>query len=802
MVGRAQSLFQLGRCYTELKHWDQAATVFEEAATLLPQALAPQLAAARSWEAAGRLDESVRNYRRAVQRPDATEDVWASLVGAQIRQQVTTNERERDWKSVEENLAKAQQLFPAAEALKGLSTQLNDLRHGTRDTLKLMEDAQAADPQSARLTEGLMVAYEAEGQSQKAEDTLNKFVSSDHDGTDSVLLRRLCWWLASNSTRRGNSSLQRSTVHQPSVNRKSSSAWPVCPCGRANWTRPEAFWPNSLRDDRSEVLLELLADLALETRNLADLAHWEDELKKQEGSEGTGWRFYRAQRLLNETSDFSEERLVEAERLTSEIQRLRPMWSIGLVLQGQVAERRGQSERAIEAYRKAIELGEKRRFVREQLVGLLFATGQNDDAEKFLTELGDAVSRSPRLANIAIYLRLRHGDTEDAVQMARQEVERRPEDALGYVALGQSLLAAGNMSEAEDAFRRATKVAPADLRGWQALFGCLVSAGKPDEARQTLEAMTASAKIPEQDLLSIVAQDQVLMGDAEAAEKSCRKLLKLAPEDPATLRRVAGLLVDRDPDLAEQCLRQAHALARDSRGPRLDLAAFLITRGSDAQLAEAAQLLDASAPGSQADAGVQRLQARLLLRRGEGDDRERGKRILDDLMARGEASDEDRSALADMYEAEGQPRKAQEYAYALVNRKNPQPAYVSRYVDLLLKDNRATEAEPWFAKLSAADPESFATLSLQARLLASEKRTSEIEPLVEAFLEKQLGQVKSDEELSQLYVAVGRLYAQLQMDVQAERTLRQAVAQSPTGNPALVNWLANHGALPRQLMCA
>ena len=34
----AQTYMQLGRCYTALKHWDQAASAFKEAATLLPQA--------------------------------------------------------------------------------------------------------------------------------------------------------------------------------------------------------------------------------------------------------------------------------------------------------------------------------------------------------------------------------------------------------------------------------------------------------------------------------------------------------------------------------------------------------------------------------------------------------------------------------------------------------------------------------------------------------------------------------------------------------------------------------------------
>ena len=139
------------------------------------------------------------------------------------------------------------------------------------------------------------------------------------------------------------------------------------------------------------------------------MAHWEDELKKQEGPEGTGWRFYRVQRLLSEATGADSSSLDEAERVAAEIVKLRPMWSIGLVLQGQLAARRGQPECAIDAYRKAIALGETRRFAREQLVVLLYATGQVDEVQQQLDELGDAATLSPRLGNIAVALRIDEG---------------------------------------------------------------------------------------------------------------------------------------------------------------------------------------------------------------------------------------------------------------------------------------------------------------------------------------------------------------------------------------------------------
>ena len=382
----------------------------------------------------------------------------------------------------------------------------------------------------------------------------------------------------------------------------------------------DLFAKLAARTDQSEVLLELLADLALETKDLSDLVHWEDELQKQEGPDGTGWRFYRAQRLLSQASGAADIRLSEVEQLTTDIIELRPMWSIGSVLQGQLAERRGQPERAIEAYRKAIDLGEQRTFVREQMVALLYATGQAEEVEKYLELLGDAVARSPRLTNIAISLRIRGGDSAMAVQLARSEVERRPQDPLSHVALGQALLAAEEKSEAEESFRRATTLGPEELRSWQALFGFYVANGQKDKARNTLAEVAKNVKHAEKDLLPVLAQDQLLMGDAEAAAQSYRKLLEVAPDDASVQGRVAAFFADRDPALAERCYRRAMELEPQARGQRLALASYLISRGGDTQFAEAGQLLDASSTGVKIDPLTQSLRARLLLRRGHADD--------------------------------------------------------------------------------------------------------------------------------------------------------------------------------------
>ena len=85
----------------------------------------------------------MREFRQAILRPDVTVEVWASFIEAQIRQQVITAEAQRHWEAAEESLSEARKLFPDSNLLAALSTQLNDLRRGTNETLQFLEKAQA-----------------------------------------------------------------------------------------------------------------------------------------------------------------------------------------------------------------------------------------------------------------------------------------------------------------------------------------------------------------------------------------------------------------------------------------------------------------------------------------------------------------------------------------------------------------------------------------------------------------------------------------------------------------------------------
>jgi tetratricopeptide (TPR) repeat protein len=89
-------------------------------------------------------------------------------------------------------------------------------------------------------------------------------------------------------------------------------------------------------------------------------------------------------------------------------------------------------------------------------------------------------------------------------------------------------------------------------------------------------------------------------------------------------------------------------------------------------------------------------------------------------------------------------------------------------------------------------PNSFETVSIQARWLAATGHRDEAAPLVEAFLKQRLSEAKAKTDSAQALLAVGNLYDQVGLDAAAERCYRDLANHTPNGYVQLANWLARH----------
>ncbi|MBI2826663.1 MAG: tetratricopeptide repeat protein [Planctomycetia bacterium] len=793
VVARASLYMQLGQCYAAQRKFDQAATAFKDAAALQPEAVQPRLAAARAWQAAGRVEEAVRECRQATLLSSDDASAWSMFVELQIQQQLQLPAQQRNWTPVEAALKSAQKAFPDAESLRTMALQVSDLRSGSGQTVTLLEKAHAADPTSLAAAERLVAAYESAGRSDDADRTVVQFEESGARPADVVVLRAAL--LVQRDDMDGAERVLRDGIDRlasdgsGNVKRRLAGLYlRLQKLDQAKAILVELVNANAT----DEVLLSLLADLAMQARNTDDMLRWETELRKQEGPDGTHWRFYRAQRLLIGTESSPGGRLETIDDLAGEIQRLRPLWSAGFVLRAQIAERLGKTTEAIDALQKAIELGDHQPSTVERLATMLFAANRFDEADQSMRRLSALVTSVPRLANLAISISLRKGDSAAAVELARKVVAQQPRDAGRYAMLAQTLLTIGKPDEAEAVFRQAVEIDPENPASWQGLFGCQAASGRTDVARETVKRMASAVKLSAAELQLLLGQNLSLLGDREAAEAHYRHALALAPRNAQALRRLAGLLATSNPDEAEHCLREVQRLQPSSGVARNDLVSYLISRGGDDRLAEAWALLDSPAPENDDPAEVQGLRARLLVRRGRNGDRDRAKELLNDLVARGTAKDGDRLMLVGMLRSDGNTREALGQASVLANREKPVPDHLAAYVDLLMAHGRTKEAKASLARLIELDPNGFATMSLKARLVAAEGHKDGIESLVEDYLTREMAAAKSDAAKAGLLLAVANLYAQIPLDPAAERTYRR-LSVVPTGDRTpLALWLARH----------
>jgi putative PEP-CTERM system TPR-repeat lipoprotein len=144
---------------------------------------------------------------------------------------------------------------------------------------------------------------------------------------------------------------------------------------------------------------------------------------------------------------------------------------------------------------------------------------------------------------------LLQGDFPNAEKFARAAVDKHPKSAAGHLATGEIALARGKKSAALDAYRRAHQVEPSSTTVLR-LFGLLAQQdrGKPafQLADQWLKGHAKDALVAR-----AVADLHASHGNFLAARKAYEFLLKIAPDDAASMNNLANVLLRlKDPGAA------------------------------------------------------------------------------------------------------------------------------------------------------------------------------------------------------------------------------------------------------------
>jgi tetratricopeptide (TPR) repeat protein len=820
---RLRAWLLLGDSHTALGDWDQAATAYETAVGLDVKQAQVRLAAAEAWLKAGQPHRAVRLVEPLLAE-HLSLDLSLTLARVWMVYQATLPIGRRDWTPVERLVSqfaadgerqdlsdpwRVELLLADFALVRGRETGATD--RGAASALKALRAAEQQHPKAARLWPELASRYEQMGQPSDADRALAQGLRPDNRSRSAYLLASaICVGRKDYAGARkvlGEGLAALPQADHPDL--RVGLAQVSLAEGKSDAAERELAQAHQEQPSNVGVI-RLLANLALDAGNRAAAKRWEDKLRGLEGGDGTSWQYARARRLLQEVRDTAAPAFQEVVSLQAGLQRQRPSWSAPYVLKGLIEELQRQEEQAIEAYQTALRLGEKRLFVYKRLVMLLYRQSRFAEADECMAQLGAPVLSSPSFSPLAISVAAALQDVPRAQTLAEQATKDRPTDPTAWVWYGQVLALNQQPEQAEQAFRKAIEVAPQDGRAYSAMFGHQLRAGQGEQARETLEQLSKQVPLGDAERAFILAQGYDLLGDAEQADAQYRAAAKLSPDNVVVHARLAGFLMRRDSRQAEVALRRVMELARqgDSHralgdNARRALAALLATRGGDGDFEEAVRLLQQAGDEQHMEDLDERLQAVLLMQR-KGPDLGRAQQLLEDLVFnRRTGVDGDHLLLAGLYAKQsetltGDQQKAKRDAArkqyeVLCLRPKPNPSHLVAYLGFLMDLKQWSDADQVLLRLEELAADDVRTVVLRMYWLSRQGRTSEVQPLIEAYGQRIESQADNDSRRAEACASVGQIYSQLGLHAAAEVWYRKAVVIEPPRFGLLANALLGQG---------
>jgi tetratricopeptide (TPR) repeat protein len=241
--------------------------------------------------------------------------------------------------------------------------------------------------------------------------------------------------------------------------------------------------------------------------------------------------------------------------------------AIAHFVEGLAFEENGEMERALEAYRKVLNVDPGQSELASRVAGLLI---QQDDFPQAIDVLKDAIKANPNNAEpyqqlAFIYTRYLKR-TDQAIDYANRAITLNPGDVEGYQRLVEIELAAGQQRKALEVLDRALKVDSSDPNFWLRLGKLYVailfksdSQPKPDELEKTNDIFKKAAENAGDDpgILKDVADYYAASRQLEEAIPLYLRVLELQPDDANAREKLAtGFVLTNQRDKAVEMLEQ------------------------------------------------------------------------------------------------------------------------------------------------------------------------------------------------------------------------------------------------------
>jgi tetratricopeptide (TPR) repeat protein len=229
-----------------------------------------------------------------------------------------------------------------------------------------------------------------------------------------------------------------------------------------------------------------------------------------------------------------------------------------------------------------IELEPKQRVYRVQLAQLYANTNRVDDAERALRKaVADLPDDEDAKSSLVQLLWAQRGH-EVAEAEVRKMIAAAPKDTELRFTLANLYEQGGEMEQAATEYRALIGEKGHDAPGLRARDRLAVLyAGRNDNpGAQKLISEVLEQNPGDNEALGLRAYEELLGGDAEAAIKDLRRVLRDQPNTPGLLSVLARAYVaDGEPDLAEESARRAVEIDPADVSSRMGLAQVLLGRG-------------------------------------------------------------------------------------------------------------------------------------------------------------------------------------------------------------------------------
>jgi cellulose synthase operon protein C len=522
------------------------------------------------------------------------------------------------------------------------------------------------------------------------------------------------------------------------------------------WTELAKNQPNN-----ASIRFRLL-ERAYYGRNADDVNKWTKELRQIECGEGPLTAYGEAAYLILQAQLAKQKVPAEAGRLLAKAATMRRPWPGIAVLEAEAlvdpsfnlkeiaAVDANAKNQAVEKYKAALNLGERRLGVVRRALWLMYDQREFRNAIEILRALPDAAVYRGGLDFLAANLLVSVADDDsarskkersDAWEHARRSI-KDSKDYLGYLWLGQIAALTGKDREAEEAFRKACDLNDAIPDTWASLILFLASRKKTSEAEA--ELVQAQAKLsPKQAPLALAPAYEAL-GKLDLAEKQYEALLTASPDDPLALRNLAafmsrtGQLVRSEPILQKLLEPKTKAPKDATLWARTMLAVTLASRGGYQRFKDAERLLEENTEQRKKDKeqgpnSSDEFAKALVLATQPSQRKEAIKlceKLADTLPA---ASADLQFTLAQLYEMDGNWPKAKAQMLHLLEVQDKNPVYLARYSQGLLNQGELQQAQSYVNKLAAVAPDAPATLAIRVRLLKTQGKKDAAAKLVLAY---------------------------------------------------------------------